>query len=100
MTDLIDVEQRYETAIDNDGSLNLRPEVLQRIGLNAGDPVRIVIVDGEIKLRPVRLIVSQMAAEINQIMAEEGVTLDDLLSGLDEVGEEVFREIYGNASTD
>jgi hypothetical protein len=47
-----------------------------------------------------RLVVSQIAAEINQIMLEEGVTLDDLLAGLDEAGEEICRETYGNTASD
>lgn len=98
MTNLVDTERVYETAIKDDGSLNLRPELLQRVGLSAGDPVRIVIVDGEIKVLPVRFVVSQMAAEISQIMAEEGVTLEELLAGLDEAGEEIFRETYGDDS--
>ena len=96
MTDLVDAEQIYEVAIDDDGSLNLRSEVLKRIGLSAGDLVRIMVVDGEIKVLPARFVVSQITAEISQIMAEEGVTLEDLLAGLDEAGEEVFRKTYGN----
>jgi hypothetical protein len=41
-------------------------------------------------------IVSRIAGEIAAIMAEEGVTLADLLAGLDEVGDEVYRDHYGD----
>jgi hypothetical protein len=49
--------------------------------------------DAGLKHSPV---VTCIAAEIAAIMAEEGVTLEDLLAGLDEVGDEVYREHYGD----
>ena len=42
----------------------------------------------------------EMNRDAYPIMAEEGVTLEDLLSGLDEAREAAFRETYGRSSTD
>jgi hypothetical protein len=101
MTDkILEADQIYDVIIRDDGSLSVSSEILKRVGLNPGDPVKVVIANGEVKLVPMRLVVSQIAAEINQIMLEEGVTLDDLLAGLDEAGEEVFHETYGDAASD
>jgi hypothetical protein len=72
---------------------------LQYAGFRPGDSIRVVLVGGELKLMPVRFVVSQVAAEISQMMTEEGVTLEDLLEGLDEAGDEVFRDTYGDAAS-
>jgi hypothetical protein len=45
---------------------------------------------------PKRLVVPEIAAHLSRIMAEEDVTLDDLLVGLDEEGEKLFKERYGH----
>lgn len=98
--DSLAADQEYEGTIGSDGSLNFPMDLLERAGLKPGDLVRMVVEDGEVKLLPMRYVVSQMAVEISQIMAEEGVTLDDLLAGLEETGGDIFRETYGDVSSD
>ncbi len=45
---------------------------------------------------PKQLVVSEIAAALSRLMAEEGITLADLLAGLDEEGDKLFKERYGH----
>ena len=45
---------------------------------------------------PKQLVVSEIAADLSRLMAEEGITLVDLLTGLDEEGDKLFKERYGH----
>ncbi|MDX2137310.1 MAG: hypothetical protein SF123_04385 [Chloroflexota bacterium] len=100
MADYIqDAEHIYDILIDDDGSLNLSADLLQQVGLYPGEIVRLKIVNGQLQLQRWQPVVSQIAAEISDMMLQEGITLDDLLAGLEESGEEVFRETYGDVPT-
>jgi antitoxin component of MazEF toxin-antitoxin module len=87
-------------AVAEDGSLHLPTDVVESAGLKPGDPVRVTLEDGELKLRLGRLVVTEAAREIRKIMDEEGVTLENLLEGLEEARIEVFKEHYGYDPTD
>jgi hypothetical protein len=93
----LDAEQVYDVIIEDDGSLSLSGDVLQRAGLFPGEIVRIRLIDGQLNLERWQPVVSQIASEISDLMRQEGITLDELMAGLDEAGEEVFRETYGDA---
>jgi hypothetical protein len=44
---------------------------------------------------PKPLVVPEIAAHLSRLMAEEGITLADLLAELDEEGDNLFKEQYG-----
>lgn len=46
------------------------------------------------------LIVSETAAYAEKLLAEQEITLADVLAGLDEVGEELYNELYGDIADD
>jgi antitoxin component of MazEF toxin-antitoxin module len=96
----LDPDNRYELSIDSDGTLQIPPEVLREAGFQPGDAVRVVMVDGEVKLRPARLLVPEITADVMKMMAEDGITVEELLSGLEDAREAAFRETYGRPSTD
>ncbi|MDX2139870.1 MAG: hypothetical protein SF123_17425 [Chloroflexota bacterium] len=88
--------QTYEIQLDADGKLALPAELRAALGMSEGDIVTLVTSGQTVSLVPTRLIVPEVAERITQIMKEEGVTLDDLLTDLDEQKELLFRERYGH----
>jgi hypothetical protein len=45
---------------------------------------------------PSRLLVPELARRMRQLMAEKGLTVEDMMQGLEEEGEKLFQEQYGH----
>ena len=72
------------------------PEEFRAIlGLDEGGAYTIVHFDSFLLLYPKRLVSLEALEGMRQVFEEEGVTLDDLLNGLDEVRQEIYDERYG-----
>lgn len=55
----------------------------------------ISLFDSFVPLYPKRLVSLEALEGMRRVFEEEGVTLDDLLEGLDEVRQEIYDERYG-----
>ncbi len=66
------------------GAVALPAKIRSRYKLEEGDVLTLIDIDGGMLLFPKRSVVSVLAKEIEKQREEEGVTLDDLLEGLDE----------------
>ncbi|MEX0709607.1 MAG: hypothetical protein WD116_00205 [Chloroflexota bacterium] len=56
----------------------------ERYGLEDGDPLTLVDLDGALLLSPRTSIVGKLAAEIEYLRTQAGMSLDDLLAGVRE----------------
>jgi len=71
--------------------MTLPADVRRRLGLRKGDIFTVMQVGETLVLTRKKLVAPEVADKIAQIMAEDGVTLEDLLSDL-----ELQRERYNN----
>lgn len=77
------------------GSLTLPAELRRKYGLNEGDVLTLVdLGDGAFVLYPGITAVDRLGDRVAQVMAEENVTLDDILEALDEERERYYQERY------
>ena len=66
------------------GTLTLPAPIRERYDLSDGDPLTLVDLDGAILLSPRMSVADKLAAEIEYLTTEAGLSLDDLLDGLRE----------------
>ncbi len=90
--------QPYIVRLSEDGQIELPEDLRRELAVTSGDLLSLVRIDSFLLLYPKRLVVPEMADKIARLAAEKGVTLDNLLSGLDEVGEQLYQERYGRGS--
>jgi len=73
------------------------PEEFRAIlGLDEGGAYTVVQLDTFLLPYPKRLVSLEALERMRQVFEEEGVTLDDLLEGLNEVRQEIYDERYGS----
>lgn len=90
------VEQTYDIEVGEDGVLALPAELQKLLGVQPGDTLTLVQTDTGFVFLPKRLVVPEIAAHLSRLMAEEGMTLANLLAGLEEEGDKLFKERYGH----
>lgn len=91
--------QPYIVRLSEDGQIRLPEDLRRELAVTGGDLLSLMRIDSFLLLYPKRLVVPEMADKIAQLAEEKGLSLDDLLSGLDEVGEQLFQERYGRGSS-
>ena len=74
------------------GVLTIPKAVRDRYGLGAGDALSFLDLDGVFVLSPKESVVPELAAEIERLRVEAGLTTEDLLAGLRQQRERVHRE--------
>lgn len=78
------------------GTLTLPARLRERYGLTEGDPLTVVDLDGVILLAPRTGVVPKLAAELEDLRSDAGLSLDDLLGGLPAERERSLRERLGD----
>lgn len=78
------------------GTVTLPVELRRRYGLDAGDMLTVLDLGGVFVLSPEVPVVSKIAREIEQLREEAGLSLEDLLKGLDEQRRRLYQERYGS----
>jgi bifunctional DNA-binding transcriptional regulator/antitoxin component of YhaV-PrlF toxin-antitoxin module len=77
------------------GTLTLPIELRRKYGLDEGDIITLIdLGDGSFLLTPVVTKVDRLGNRVAQIMAEEGVSVDDIFRALDEERESYYQEQY------
>ena len=79
------------------GTLTLPAKLRARYGLEEGDVLTIIDMDGVFFLAPKVSVVPKLAAEIEKLREEAGLSLDELLEGLDEQRRRYYEERYGTS---
>jgi bifunctional DNA-binding transcriptional regulator/antitoxin component of YhaV-PrlF toxin-antitoxin module len=81
--------------IRKNGSLTLPGELREKYGLNEGDVFTLIdLGDGSFLLTPQLSQVNMFGNRVAHILEEGEVSLDELLSGLDEERQSYYREHY------
>lgn len=78
------------------GTLTLPSQLRKRYGLDAGDLLTVLDLGGVFVLSPEVSVVSKIAREIEKLREEEGLSVDEILDGLDEQRRRVYQERYGS----
>ena len=81
--------------IRSKGSLTLPIEFRRKYGLGEGDVITLIDMgDGSFLLAPVVTQVDRLGDRVAKTMADKGVTLDEILTALDEERERYYQERY------
>jgi len=59
--------------------MNIPAHIRRAVGLEHGGPVMVRVVDGEIRMRPVRQVLAELQAEAREVFAGSGETVDGFL---------------------
>jgi bifunctional DNA-binding transcriptional regulator/antitoxin component of YhaV-PrlF toxin-antitoxin module len=78
------------------GVITLPSKLRQRHNLEPGDTLTFIDLDGAFFLAPKVSLVPKLAAEIERLRQEAGLSIEDLLEGLDEQRRRYYREKYGS----
>lgn len=77
------------------GAVTLPIDLRRKYGLDEGDVITLVdLGDGSFLLTPVVTKVDRFGDRVAQTMAEDGVSLEDILTALDEERERYYQERY------
>lgn len=80
------------------GTVTLPAKLRKRYGLDAGDLLTVLDLGGVFVLSPEVSVVSKIAREIERLREEEGLSLEELLEGLDEQRRRLYQERYGSSA--
>lgn len=90
----------YEVEVNEEGNLVLPAELRESLGLQAGDMLRLVQTDENLLLIPRRLLVPEFADFMSKLLAEKGLTVDDLLASGEDIRDELFQERYSDLAAE
>lgn len=77
------------------GSLTLPMELRAKYGVDEGDVFTLIDMgDGSFMLTPRILQVKRLGDRVAEVLDEQGVSLDDLLTTLDDEREQYYKEHY------
>lgn len=95
-------QRRGETAVQvrDRGVVTLPKPLRERYGLGVGDVLDVLDLDGVFVLSPRASVVPELAAEIERLRLEAGLSTEDLLASLRAERERATRERYGDAFVD
>ena len=81
--------------IRSKGTLTLPIELRRKYGLDEGDVITLIDMgDGSFLLTPIVTQVDRLGDRVAKAMADQGVTLDEILVALDEERERYYQERY------
>ena len=78
--------------IGQQGVITLPARLRQRHSLETGDTLTLIDLDGVFFVAPKASLVPKLAAEIERLRQEAGLSIEDLLEGLDEQRRRYYRE--------
>lgn len=76
------------------GTLTLPKALRKKYGLEDGEPLTLIDLDGAFVLTPKLLAVPKLVAEMERMRQGTGVSVDELLEGLDEQREQGYEKRY------
>ncbi|HNR12804.1 MAG TPA: AbrB/MazE/SpoVT family DNA-binding domain-containing protein [Thermodesulfobacteriota bacterium] len=88
-------EKPFTTEIKARGQLTIPKKIRQRGALEEGQTVSIIPLGDSILVTPQRLELDEARRQIRKILKGAQCTLEDVLAGLEDDREELYRETYG-----
>jgi AbrB family looped-hinge helix DNA binding protein len=86
----------YKSHIRERGQLTIPKEVREKGALYDGEAVTIIPIGDSILVTPKRLGLDEARREIRRIMKASGVTMEELIEGLEEERKRLYQETYGD----
>ena len=83
------------TEIKSRGQLTIPKKIREMVHLEEGQTVSIIPIGDSVIVSPKRLELDEARREIRRIAKQAGYSLDELIAGLKEEREDLFREVYG-----
>ena len=80
------------------GTITLPAKLRAKYNLEEGDVLTLVELEGAFFLSPKVSVVPKLAAEIERLREEAGLSVEDLLEGLDVQRRRYYEERHGEAS--
>lgn len=80
------------------GQMVLPKEYRDEMHLNAGSPIAVLKIGNGLLLLPEMEKFNALCSSIESVLLKNNLTADDLLETLDESRDQLFEEIYPNAS--
>jgi AbrB family looped-hinge helix DNA binding protein len=68
------------TKVSELGKVNIPTQIRRQTGLERGGPVVMTVVAGEIRLRPVRAVLSSLQSDADAVFAASGETVEHFLA--------------------
>ncbi|MCB8943544.1 MAG: AbrB/MazE/SpoVT family DNA-binding domain-containing protein [Ardenticatenaceae bacterium] len=96
-TTTISNSQQFTAQIRQRGQLTIPQKLRDSLAMQDGDTVTLIQVGDNILVSPKSLRTFELADKLADMMAEEGVTLADILSDLPQIRQEIYREKYGDS---
>lgn len=81
--------------IQQRGTLSFPSELRTKYKLNEGDTLTLLDLDGIFLLTPKPSLVSKLADKIEQLRQKKGLSIEDLIEGLDRQRQRYYEEKYG-----
>ena len=91
-------QESCETEIRERGQLTIPKKIREMSHLEEGQVVSIVPVGDTIIISPKRLVLGEARSQIKKIVKATGLSVDEVLGGLDEERQTLFGELYGKKS--
>jgi AbrB family looped-hinge helix DNA binding protein len=90
------IMQTVALVVDASGAMTLPAEILEALDLQPGDVVNVFRTEQGLFVAPPKLILPEVAALAEKLLAVKGLTANELLADLEQVGEALYREQYGD----
>ena len=91
----METARSFTAEIKSRGQLTIPKKIRVMGHLEEGQIVSIIPVGDSVIITPKRLELDEARREIRKILKTSGLTSEDLLAGLEEEREKVYREAYG-----
>ena len=85
----------FVTEIKARGQLTIPKKIREMSHLEEGQVVSIIPVGESVVITPKRLELNEARRQIRKILKESGLSIEDVLAGLEEERESLYKEIYG-----
>jgi AbrB family looped-hinge helix DNA binding protein len=86
------------TEIKSRGQITIPKKIRVTSHLEEGQVVSIIPVGDSVIITPKRLELEEARREVKKILKASGLSLEDLVAGLEEEREKLYRETYGKKS--
>jgi len=85
----------YSAEIKSRGQLTIPKKIREAGAMEEGQGVSIIPIGDSLLVTPKTLKLEEARRELRKLMKSSGVTLKDLIAGLDEARDRVYAEAYG-----
>jgi AbrB family looped-hinge helix DNA binding protein len=91
----MDTSRPYVAEIKSRGQLTIPKKIREISNLEEGQVVTILPIGNSVFITPKRLELDEARRELKKILRNSGCSLEELLTGIHEERESLYKEIYG-----